>query len=93
MSVPPYVLASVSTIYAGWLSDRAQIRTPYILICSAVGVLGFLMLMVTHIPGVQYTGLFFAAAGNYPLVPLVVSYGCNNAGGTLKKGELKSPRT
>lgn len=86
LSVPPYVLAAITTVLAGWMSDRAQMRAPFIMIFSAIGALGFLLLIATNIPGVQYTGLFLAAAGGYPLIPLVVSFGANNAGGSLKKG-------
>lgn len=71
---------------AGWYSDRAQMRAPFIMLCSGVGAIGFLLLIATNIPGVQYTGLFLAAAGGYPLIPLVVSFGANNCGGSLKKG-------
>lgn len=86
LSVPPYVLAAITTVLAGWFSDRAQMRAPFIMLFSGIGALGFLLLISTHIPGVQYTGLFLAAAGGYPLIPLVVSFGANNAGGSLKKG-------
>lgn len=86
LSVPPYVLAAITTVLAGWFSDKAQMRAPFIMGCSAVGALGFMLLIVTKIPGVQYVGLFLAAAGGYPLIPLVVSFGANNCGGSLKKG-------
>ena len=86
LSVPPYVLAALTTVLAGWLSDRKQIRAPFIIICSLTGALGFILLICTGTPGVQYVGLFLAAAGGYPLIPLVVSFGANNSGGSLKKG-------
>jgi len=86
LSVPPYVLAALTTVLAGWLSDRKQIRAPFIIISSLTGALGFILLICTGTPGVQYVGLFLAAAGGYPLIPLVVSFGANNSGGSLKKG-------
>jgi len=86
MSVPPYVLAAITTVLAGYFSDKMQIRAPIIMISSATGALGFIMLRATGNVGVQYTGLFLAAAGGYPLIPLVVSWGSNNVGGSLKKG-------
>lgn len=86
MSVPPYVVAAVTTCAAGYFSDRMQKRAPLTLVCSAVGALGFILLIATDIATVQYIGLFLAAAGGYPLIPLVVSWGANNAGGSLKKG-------
>jgi len=86
MSVPPYVLAAITTVVAGYTSDKIEKRAPVIIICSLTGALGFVLLLSTKIVGVQYTGLFLAAAGGYPLIPLVVSFGANNAGGSLKKG-------
>jgi hypothetical protein len=52
---------------------------------ASVACLGYILLLATKIPGVQYTGLFLAAAGGYPLIPLVVSWGQNNVGGSLKR--------
>ena len=103
MSVPPYVFAAITTVLAGYTSDKMQKRAPLIIICSLTGAVGFIMLRSTKIVGVQYTGLFLAAAGGqwqncprpanftdcddigYPLIPLIVSFGANNAGGSLKK--------
>ena len=53
---------------------------------SAVGAIGYMLLLVTNIPAVNYIGLFLAASGMYPLIPVVVSWGANNVGGSLKKG-------
>lgn len=86
MSVPPYVVAAVTTTGAGWLSDRMKRRGPITMICSLIGALGYLLLLVTPNPRANYAGLFLAAAGCYPLIPLVVSWGANNCGGSLKKG-------
>lgn len=86
MSTPPYVLAAITTVAAGFMSDRLQKRGIVAIIFATIGALGFIMLTVTKIPGVNYTGMFFAAAGVYPLIPVVVSWGSNNCGGSLKKG-------
>jgi len=56
------------------------------MVFSSVGALGYLLLLVTNIPAVNYIGLFLAASGMYPLIPVVVSWGANNVGGSLKKG-------
>lgn len=52
---------------------------------SAIGAVGYTMLIATGKPGVNYVGLFLAASGMYPLIPVVVSWGANNVGGSLKK--------
>jgi hypothetical protein len=53
---------------------------------SFIGAIGYMLLIVTKIPAVNYVGLFLAASGMYPLIPVVVSWGANNVGGSLKKG-------
>lgn len=83
---PPYVLAALTTLLAGYYSDKTKIRAPYVIGFSLCGALGFLLLVSNDIPGVNYTGLFLAAAGVYPLIPLIVSWGSNCMGGSLKKG-------
>lgn len=86
MSTPPYILAAITTLASGYYSDKYRMRAPIIMLCGATGALGFTLLICTGTPGVQYTGLFFAAAGGYPLIPLVATWSSNNMGGSLKKG-------
>ncbi|KAI9636612.1 major facilitator superfamily domain-containing protein [Dioszegia hungarica] len=86
LSTPPYVAAAICTIFAGWLSDKLRIRGPLVMGFAVLGAVGFIMLLASDIVGVQYTGLFLAAMGVYPLIPLIVSWSANNMGGSLKKG-------
>lgn len=86
LSVPPYVLAALTTVAAGYISDRIQKRGIVAMVCTSFGALGYLMLLTNQNVGVNYTGLFLAASGMYPLIPVVVSWGANNCGGSLKKG-------
>jgi len=85
LSVPPYVLAAITTVLAGFLSDKSQKRGVYILGASLLGAVGFIMNIATANPAVGYVGLFLAAAGVYPLIPLVVSWSGNNIGGATKR--------
>jgi hypothetical protein len=55
------------------------------MVCTSFGGLGYILLLVTQQPAVNYIGLFLAASGMYPLIPVVVSWGANNCGGSLKK--------
>lgn len=86
MSVPPYILAAITTVGAGWWSDKIQKRGIVVMTFSVVGAVGYVMLLATDMPAVNYIGLFLAASGMYPLIPVVVSWGANNVGGSLKKG-------
>lgn len=71
---------------AGFMSDRLQVRGPLVIGFSAFGAVGFLMLLATDNLATNFVGLFFAAMGVYPLIPLIVSWSANNMGGSLKKG-------
>ncbi|GMK56633.1 hypothetical protein CspeluHIS016_0304730 [Cutaneotrichosporon spelunceum] len=85
MSVPPYVLASIMTIVMGWLSDRYKTRTPFLMVFGIMGSVGYGLLLANISTAVSYFALFFAACGIYPAFPIIVAWGSNNIGGTLKK--------
>lgn len=53
---------------------------------SATAICGWVMLISTTIPGVQYTGTFLACSGIFACVPLGVTWNGNNIGGSLKRG-------
>jgi MFS family permease len=63
MSVPPYVVACLFTISAGWLADKYKQRGIFMLGFEAVSVVGFAMLLSTGNPVVQYVGTFFVTSG------------------------------
>jgi len=86
MSVPPYILAAISTVLSGYLSDKYQRRGIFVVVFLTIGAIGFTLLLATNNVGANYTGLFLAASGCYPGIPLIVSWGANNSGGSLKKG-------
>ena len=86
MTVPPYAVACLFTIGAGWAADRAKQRGLFMAFFQLVAIAGFAMLASSHKPAIQYTGTFFAASGIYPLVPMGVAWNGNNIGGSLKRG-------
>ena len=85
MSVPPYVAAAFVTLGTGYLSDKIQKRGVVIIGCSCIGAVGYILLLADASHGSSYFGLFLAAMGAYPLVPLIMAWGANNCGGSLKK--------
>ncbi|KAL8287355.1 hypothetical protein RQP46_003807 [Phenoliferia psychrophenolica] len=85
LSVPPYVVAAFATIFAGYMSDRFQRRGVFIILLSSIGILGFILNIVTRNPHIRYAGVFLGAIGIYPNVPLVVSWSSNTFGGSTKK--------
>lgn len=86
LTIPPYVAACTITIAAGYATDRVKVRGPFMLGFCLVAMLGWVMLLASGKPAVQYTGTFFAAAGVFPLIPVGVAWNSNNIGGSLKRG-------
>lgn len=67
MTVPPYVVACVFTIGAGYAADRAGQRGIFMMTFELVAIAGFTMLISSGKPAVQYAGTFFAASGKFCL--------------------------
>lgn len=86
LSVPPYAVAAVATIFVGWLADRTQQRGLCNIGMSLFGIVGFAMLLGSGKPHVQYAGVFLGALGIYPCIPNTVSWTSNNVEGVYKRG-------
>jgi MFS family permease len=85
MSVPPYVVGCIATIAGGYYADKLKRRGIFMMFFCGVAILGFVMLIATDNPHVQYAGTFFAVSGIYPNVPMGVAWNGNNIGGSTKR--------
>ncbi|RAK87592.1 MFS transporter [Aspergillus costaricaensis CBS 115574] len=85
LTVPPYAVAFVLTITVAILSERTHRRAPFILGSTALACIGYILLLTDHRPGVSYLGTFFAAAGIYPAVAIILSWPANNVSGQTKR--------
>ncbi|TFK23509.1 MFS general substrate transporter [Coprinopsis marcescibilis] len=85
MSVPPYVAGCIATIAGGWAADRAKQRGLFMIGFCFTAIIGFVMLISTDLPGVQYVGTFLTVCGIYPNVPMGVAWNGNNIGGSTKR--------
>uniref|UniRef100_A0A0B7JNU2 Major facilitator superfamily (MFS) profile domain-containing protein n=2 Tax=Bionectria ochroleuca TaxID=29856 RepID=A0A0B7JNU2_BIOOC len=86
LSVPPYILAALLTVAVGFWSDRIQRRGIFNICCAPVSILGFVMLICTTDPMVQYAGTFLGAMGIYPAISLTIAWIANNVEGVYKRG-------
>ncbi|KAG5968060.1 hypothetical protein E4U57_007600 [Claviceps arundinis] len=86
LSVAPYALAAVLTVVVGFLSDRFQRRGVFIMGCAVVAAVGFVMLISSTNPAVQYAGTFLGAMGVYAPIPLTIVWVSNNVEGVYKRG-------
>jgi len=86
MTIPPYAVACVFTIAAGYGADKLKQRGIFMGVFELSAILGFALLASSGKPAIQYTGTFFATSGIYPLLPMGVAWNGNNIGGSLKRG-------
>lgn len=89
LTVPPYALATILTVAVAMISERVGKRAPFIIATSTLAAIGYIILLTNSDPsgrpGVSYVGTFFAAAGIYPSVALVLSWPANNVSGQTKR--------
>lgn len=86
LSVPPYVLAAALTIVVGFWSDSSGRRGIFNICCAPISMVGFIMLIASTNPAVQYAGAFLGALGIYPAISLTIAWVANNVEGVYKRG-------
>ncbi|RYP43353.1 hypothetical protein DL768_009970 [Monosporascus sp. mg162] len=85
LSVPPYACAALCTVAVGFIADRTRMRGYYNIGTVLIGMVGFIMLLATADPQVQYAGTFLGAVGIYPTISNTLSWVANNTEGALKR--------
>ena len=85
MTVPPYVVSCFFCLAGGYLSDKVQSRGIQMICFNLVGIVGLIMLVVSHSIPVKYAGTFLFACGVYPNVPQCMAWNGNNTGGSTKR--------
>ncbi|PBP17630.1 hypothetical protein BUE80_DR011580 [Diplocarpon rosae] len=86
LTVPPYVLGCIVTVLGGFYSDKLNKRGVLLVGFTFHAMVGYVLLLSTETPAVQYIGTFMAACGVYPSVPIMVMWNGNNIGGSTKRG-------
>ncbi|KAI0581696.1 UhpC Sugar phosphate permease [Pyrenophora tritici-repentis] len=88
LSVPPYACAAALTVIVGWVTDKTKLRGICNMMVAILGCIGFIMLLATTNPTVQYAGTFLGAMGIYPTVSNTLTWASNNVEGSLKRGVM-----
>ncbi|KAK5087637.1 hypothetical protein LTR70_002954 [Exophiala xenobiotica] len=78
LTVPPNFCSFVCVLLTTWYSDKLKVRGPVILAGSLVAIVGYIMLLASHAPGVRYGGTFFVAVGVFICSPAVMAWLSNN---------------
>jgi hypothetical protein len=85
LSVPPFIAGCIATILVGIMSDKHNLRGPYIIGGAFVSLVGYILLYCNTQAGPSYVGVFLAAA-IYSTVAVELAWVISNAGGDLKRG-------
>ncbi|EFQ31568.1 major facilitator superfamily transporter [Colletotrichum graminicola M1.001] len=85
LSVPPYAVAAALTVTVGVIADRTRWRGYCNVATVTIGIVGFVMLLASSDPQIQYAGTFLGAAGIYPTISNTLSWVINNTEGSLKR--------
>ncbi|KAI9457576.1 MFS general substrate transporter [Lactarius psammicola] len=86
LTVPPYATTAVVITIASWCSDRLLTRGPFIMVTSAIGGIGYILLLtVAHNNHVQYFATFCIVGGTYTTVGLVIAWYAHNLGSETKR--------
>ncbi|KAF1941294.1 MFS transporter [Clathrospora elynae] len=89
LTIPPYAVATMFTIFWAIASERYARRAFFIIFTSSLAIIGYIILLANKNPkahpGVSYVGTFFAAVGIYPSVALVLSWPAINVSGQTKR--------
>ncbi|KAK1959993.1 major facilitator superfamily transporter [Colletotrichum sublineola] len=85
LSVPPYAVAAALTVTVGVIADRTRWRGYCNIATVVIGIVGFVLLIASSNPQIQYAGTFLGAAGIYPTISNTLSWVINNTEGSLKR--------
>ncbi|KAG1871251.1 MFS general substrate transporter [Suillus subalutaceus] len=86
LSAPPFLAGCITTISVGVLSDKYQVRGPFIIGGAVVSIVGYILLYCDGPAGMSYAGVCLAAIGVYPTIAVDLAWAGSNAGGDLKRG-------
>ncbi|GES78704.1 MFS general substrate transporter [Rhizophagus clarus] len=93
LSVPPFFCAGISTLIVAILSDRKRIRSPFIISCSFVAIIGYILLAVPSYKlklnylfrKILYAGACIVGAGLAPAIITSITWLTNNIAGHAKR--------
>ncbi|KAE9987689.1 hypothetical protein EG328_001922 [Venturia inaequalis] len=86
LTAPPFLLAFLVTLAASYIADKTQQRGIMVMVLSAIGGVGYIMLAVAKSVGARYTGVFLAAAGIFPAIANILPWVLNNQGSDTRRG-------
>ncbi|CAK5281322.1 unnamed protein product [Mycena citricolor] len=86
LTIPVFVAGCFATIAVGILSDRYNLRGPFVVGGAFVSLVGYIVLYTQRAPGAAYAGAVLAAVGIYPTVAVDLAWAGSMAGGDVRRG-------
>ncbi|KAF8623140.1 hypothetical protein AX14_011956, partial [Amanita brunnescens Koide BX004] len=86
LTTPPFILACLMLILIGYLSDKFNLRGPFIIGGCLVSLAGYIILITVPSPTVGYAGTFIATIGIFPTAAVSLAWVGSIAGGEVRKG-------
>jgi len=86
LTVPPFVAGCIATIALGFVSDKYNLRGPFIIGSCLLALVGYIILYCTTSSGAGYAGAVLAAVGVYPTIAVHLAWAGSMAGGDVRKG-------
>jgi hypothetical protein len=74
LTAPPFFLSFLLTCFTAYIADKTQQRGIMIMILSAIGGIGYILLAAAKSVGARYTGVFLAAAGIFPAIANILPW-------------------
>ncbi|KAI1496214.1 major facilitator superfamily domain-containing protein [Biscogniauxia marginata] len=74
-TMPVWAAGIVATFTITWLASRLNCRTPFLLFCICMQLVGWIIMRV-YVPtaGVRYLALFFMSMGTFPQMPILMAW-------------------
>lgn len=88
MSVPIYIVAAIFSVVQAFISQRVGLRSPFLVfnyLCMFVGYIICATGNPKNNPKAIYAGIYIAAVGIYPAIPMNIVWNANNLSGTYKR--------
>lgn len=77
-TVPPFVIAFLTTMVAAYVADRYRVRGITAICTTCLALIGFALFLAVNTVAVRYTALFLMISGIYAAAPSLISWVPNN---------------
>ncbi|KAF5329232.1 hypothetical protein D9619_009310 [Psilocybe cf. subviscida] len=79
LSVGPFAVGFVVTVFVAWTSDRYKVRFIPLCAVSILAIVGYLMFLVSDDKTINYAALFLMVPGIYATTPVTAAWLSNNS--------------